>query len=129
MTRLRAPPAAYRGRVTTGTVIVLADVVPVPGPAAALAARMCAAISALQPTPPLRIVANGELALLLPAIALSQRSLHRGVTEYVLIDPVLPTVTDAWPDAPVTIVTDDEWVATQARLRGWDLVDRDDLDG
>lgn len=110
-----------------GTVVVLADLEPVPGPEAALAARMCAAISALSPTPPLRIVAHGDLAQLLPAVALSQRSLHRPVDRYVLVDPTLPAVTDSWPDAPVTVVADDEWVVMQARLRGWELVDRQDL--
>jgi hypothetical protein len=110
------------------TVLVLADIVPSPGPEAALAARMCAAITTLAPAPPLVIVAHGPLALLLPAVALSQRACHRSVARYLLIDPELPTVTDSWPDAPVTIVTDNEWVATQARLRGWDLAERSTLD-
>ena len=67
------------------------------------------------------------LAALLPSIALSQRSSHRTVEAYVLVDPDLPPVTDSWPDAPVVMVSDDEWLLTQARLRGWDLVERADL--
>lgn len=81
----------------------------------------------MDPRPPLRIVAHGDLALLLPAVALSQRSMHRAVEGYVLIDPVLPAVTDSWPDARVTVVTDDEWILTQARLRGWELAEPADV--
>jgi hypothetical protein len=110
--------------VTTGTVLTLAGITPVPGPESALSARMCAAINLLDPHPPLVIVAEGGLALLLPAIALSQRSARRRVSEYVLIDPVLPTVTDSWPDAPVTVVSSDESsdASIQGRLRGWTVV-------
>ena len=111
----------------TGTVLVLQDIDPVAGPADALAARLCAAINALHPQAPLTIVAHDGLAALLPAIALSQRSSHRTVEAYVLVDPDLPPVTDSWPDAPVILVSDDEWLVTQARLRGWDLVDHADL--
>jgi hypothetical protein len=110
--------------VTTGTVLTLADITPVDGPESALSARMCAAINLLEPTPPLVIVAHGSEALLLPAIALSQRTAHRRVSAYVLIDPDLPTVSDGWPDAPVTVVTDDTdgQASLQGRLRGWQLL-------
>ena len=59
-----------------------------------------------------------------PPIALSQRSSHRRVAEYVLLDPVLPPVTDGWPDAPVTVVVDDESAdaSVQGRLRGWTVL-------
>lgn len=117
--------------MTAGTVLVLADVVPADGPADLLATRMCAAIARLAPVPPLLIVADGDLALLLPAVALAQRSAHRRVDGYLLVDPELPAVTDSWPDAPVTIAASDPdgWVATQARLRGWDLIPVDDVPG
>jgi hypothetical protein len=107
--------------VTTGTVLTLASITPVPGPESAFSARICAAINVLDPQPPLVIVAEGGLALLLPAIALSQRSARRRVSEYVLIDADLPPVTDGWPDAPVTVVTDDPQgaAARQGSLRGW----------
>jgi hypothetical protein len=110
--------------VTPGTVLRLADITPVDGPESALSARMCAAINLLEPSPPLVIVARGSHALLLPAIALSQRTAHRRVSEYVLIDPELPTVSDSWPDAPVTVVTDDTdgQASLQGRLRGWQLL-------
>lgn len=107
-----------------GTVLDLADIVPVPGPESALSARVCAAINALRPVAPLVIVADGERALLLPAVALSQRSSRRSIVGYVLHDPVLPPVTDSWPDAPVTVVTDDAEsdASVQGRLRGWRVV-------
>lgn len=107
--------------MTDRTVLRLADVDPAAGPDEALAARMCAAIHALRPEPPLVIVADGELARLLPSVALSQRSSHRPVVGYVLVEPVLPPVTDGWPDAPVTVVTDDPAsdASVQGRLRGW----------
>lgn len=110
-----------------GTVLNLADIDPVPGPDAALGARMCAAITALQPEAPLIIVAEGERARLLPAIALSQRSNRRAVIGYVLVDPLLPAVTDSWPDAPVTVVTDDAGsdASVQGRLRGWRVLTRE----
>ena len=117
--------------MTAGTVLVLAEVVPVDGPPEALATRMCAAIAALAPAPPLLIVADGARALLLPAVALAQRSAHRRVSGYLLIDPELPAVTDGWPDAPVTIAASDPegWLGVQARLRGWDLISPVDVDG
>jgi hypothetical protein len=110
--------------VTTGTVLTLSRITPVPGPESALSARMCAAITLLDPSPPLTIVAEGDLALLLPAIALSQRSARRRVGEYVLVDPELPPVTDGWPDAPVALVTNDVDgpASRQGRLRGWRLL-------
>jgi hypothetical protein len=85
---------------------------------------MCAAINLLDPQPPLVIVAEGAQALMLPAIALSQRAAHRRVSEYVLIDPDLPPVTDSWPDAPVTVVSSDESsdASIQGRLRGWTVL-------
>ena len=116
--------------MTAGTVLVLADVVPVDGPPEALATRMCAAIASIAPTPPLLIVADGARALLLPAVALAQRSAHRRVRGYLLLEPELPAVTDSWPDAPVAIATDDPegWLGVQARLRGWELISRAQVD-
>lgn len=106
------------------TLLVLADVVPTDGPYASLGARLCAAISRLDPPPPLVVVAHGSLAALLPSVALAQRSAHRRVAGYVLVDPVLPVVSDGWPDAPVTVVTDDDTspASMQGRLRGWEVL-------
>jgi hypothetical protein len=100
---------------------------PAEGPDSSLAARVCAAINERGPEPPLAVIAGGSGALLLPAVARAQRSTHRLVIDYLLIEPELPSVTDSWPDAPVTVVSSDQWVTTQAQLRGWDLLDADRL--
>jgi hypothetical protein len=126
--------------VTTGTMLVLPcddpdddyllidflavhplarSVQPTPGPAASIVPRVCAAITRAAPAPPLVIVAAGSSALLLPGVALSQRSLHRRVAEYLLIEPSLPPVTDSWPDAPVTVATDSPDRSALVHLRGW----------
>lgn len=90
--------------------------------------RLCAAVNALQPTPPLVIVAVGETALMLPAVALSQHAQHRRVAEYVLLDPALPSASDTWPDARVTVVCGiDSDASLAARLRGWDVLRPEDL--
>ena len=100
---------------------------PVAGPPEALVARVCASISRAAPADPLVIVAVGTGALMLPGVALSQRSLHRRVAEYVLIEPAIPPVTDAWPDAPVIVLTDAPAgdASTLARLRGWTVLPLD----
>ena len=103
---------------------------PVPGPLAALATRTCAALLQLHLVEPIRIVAIADGAELLPAIARSLRARSQQVADYVLIDPVLPEVTDTWPDAPVTVFchlgTD---VARMAGFRGWLVRDLRDLPG
>jgi hypothetical protein len=110
------------------TVLVLADITPVDGPESALPARLCAAITLIDPPPPLAIVAHGQLAQLLPAIALAQRSAHRRTAEYLLVEPLLPPVTDTWPDAPVTVACDPTSDASlQGRLRGWTVIALDEL--
>jgi hypothetical protein len=96
-------------------------VVPIEG-SAPLASRLCAAINTLAPATPLSFVAFGAACLQLPSIAFAQRSAHRRVNEYVLVDPVLPDVTDSWPDARVCVYLDAESeAALQARLRGWTI--------
>jgi hypothetical protein len=121
--------ASSLGRFLNGAVAATV-VVPEPG-AGSRSARTCLAINALAPTAPMTIVAFGEAALALPAVALSQRTAHRLVAGYVLIDGDLPAVTESWPDAPVTAVTDDadSPASLQGRLRGWTVVDHADFDG
>jgi hypothetical protein len=94
-----------------------------PSAAGSRSARMSVAISELAPVPPLSVVSFGAAAQLLPQIAVAQRAAHRRVAEYVLVDPVLPTVSDAWPDAPVTVVCEPtNQAALQGRLRGWTVL-------
>lgn len=94
-----------------------------------LSVRTCAAITALAPSPPLVVVAEGPMARTLPAVARSQAAHHRRVVEYVLLEPDLPPVSDAWPDARVTVVCGvDSEASLQARLRGWDVLRPEDLE-
>ncbi len=101
------------------------NIIAADGPVATEAARICAAITAAAPDPPLTIVAFGSSAILMPAVALAQRSAHRRVREYVLVEPELPPVSDGWPDAHVTVFSDAE--QNQARLRGWTILPLDSL--
>ena len=99
------------------------EISPIPGDAD-LATRTCAAVNAAAPSPPLIMAAVGDAAIALPAVARSQAAQHRRTQEYLLLDPQLPSVTDTWPDARVTVVCDaDSEASLQARLRGWDLLD------
>jgi hypothetical protein len=109
--------ALLNGNVTAGIVR------PEPG-VGSPSARICSAINDLAPSPPLTLIAFGEAALSLPAVALSQRTAHRLVTDYVLVDPDLPLVTDSWPDARVAVVTDytGSPASLQGRLRGWTVM-------
>lgn len=93
----------------------------VPPPAdAPLAARVCAEITRLAPVPPLIIVAVGDLATLLPAVALAQRAARRQVLGYVLIDPDYPPVSEGWPDARVHVLGSRGVDLRTAELRGWE---------
>lgn len=100
------------------------EVQPMDGPAATWSARVCAAIVTAAPTPPLVAAAAGDGALLLPAVARALRAGHRLVSEYLVVRPDLPPVTDTWPDAPVTVVVDDaeDLLVATVRLRGWTLL-------
>lgn len=78
---------------------------------------------------PIVLVCRGDAARLLPALAFSQRSSHRLITGYVIIDGPTPAPAQEWPDAPVW------WVLTPhadaelaeksltARLRGFHVVE------
>jgi hypothetical protein len=59
--------AFLNGQVTC-TVVAIDSLAP-----GSRAARTCAAINTMDPTPPLTLVAYGDAALLLPAVALAQR--------------------------------------------------------
>jgi len=113
---------AFLSRHTDAVVIT-----PIPGDGD-VATRTCAAINEVAPRPPLVIAATGRAALCLPAVARSQGAQHRRTEEYLLLDPELPSVSDSWPDARVTVVCDaDSEASIQARLRGWDLLELEDI--
>lgn len=66
------------------------------------------------------LIVRGENAHILPAIALAQRSAHRRVWGYLLVDADPPASTDSWPDAPVVAFTSDPEVRPVS-LRGWPM--------
>lgn len=87
------------------------------------ATRACADINALDLGNRLVVAALGSAALVLPAVSRSQRAQHRHIVEYLLLDPQLPVVTDAWPEARVCVICEVSAEASlQARLRGWDVL-------
>jgi len=99
-------------------------VAPVDGPENALATRTCAALMSLALVDPISVVAIADGASLLPSVARSLRARGHAVGGYVLIEPVIPAVSDTWPDAPVSVycsLTSD--IARVSGLRGWDVCD------
>jgi hypothetical protein len=115
----------HSDRVTTVT--------PVPGPAGALATRTCAALLQITVSEPLRIIAIADGAELLPAVARSLHARSIQVFDYVLVEPVIPPVSDIWPDAPVAVFCQSgSETARMAGYRGWavhDLADLSTFDG
>lgn len=113
---------SLRGRMLNGGFAAVAASA-VDGPPEAIDARLCLDVNLLSPNPPLTFVAFGRSALSLPALALSQRAFHRRVAYYVLVDPMIPAVTDVWPDAPVSVYLGDGATADHSRreaeLRAW----------
>lgn len=125
---------SIRGRMLNGGYPALA-VSPADGTPQTLDARMCLAVTELQPAAPLVFVAFGRSAMSLPALALSQRAFHRRVVHYLLVDPVVPPVTDVWPDAPVTVYIGDgvdeapvDQTRMLAELRAWTIHPISDLE-
>jgi len=92
------------------------------------ATEVCGDLVRLQPDPPLVIVAYRSSCALLPAVALAQRTAHRRVSAYVLVDPDAPASSDSWPDAPVMVVTKDAQIARMSTLRGWSVTEVDVVD-
>lgn len=84
-----------------------------------IAAQVCAEIHKRNPTGPIIFITEGDIANLLPSIAFAQRTAHRAVAGYVLIDPRLGSPTLDWPDAPVLVLGYDEQDERSATLRGW----------
>ena len=71
----------------------------------------------------IHLIAIGDTAQRLPAIAFSQRAARRPVLSYVCVDVVPTGQFVDWPDAPVTLIKTNPLmlaeVANTARLRGW----------
>jgi hypothetical protein len=84
-----------------------------------IAAQVCADIHQRNPQQPIIFVTEGELAELLPSIAFAQRTAHRAVAGYVLIEPTLGPPALDWPDAPVLVLGSSDTDERVATLRGW----------
>jgi len=102
--------------------------------AAPFATRVCAAIQQARPAAPLLIVAPPASAAHLPAIALAQRTARRRVTAYVLLEPGLLEVAASpsgadWPDAPVTCISLQTTMPDWVRLRDWQSVFCQSMEG
>jgi hypothetical protein len=87
---------------------------------APMSVLICAQIHELDPLGPLVVVAPASSVDFLPAVALAQRTAHRRVAAYYLIDPLTDPTGPEWPDAPVYLTQ--LTVTTASRLpelRGW----------
>ena len=93
---------------------------------APISARACVAIHEASPPGPLVIVAPPASAGIVAAVALAQRTAHRVIGGYVLIDPPEDPTGNDWPDAPVHVLAAQGSAAfARARLRGWTSGDPD----
>lgn len=119
--------------VARGTTVHLPPEIVLPdGLAAAIAdsrtvAGLAVGLNAADIPGPIVLVSHGRTSRLLPALALAQRSAHRLVRGYVLVDSPVPAPGLHWPDAPVW------WCCTgdapesivkaelTARLRGFEV--------
>ena len=96
-------------------------------------AHLAVALSTSGATAPVMLVLAGSSGAVAAALGFSQRASRRGVSRYVLVDAAVPAADDRsgdWPDAPVHYVASpaaDPLEVNQARLRGWDVVEVDDL--
>lgn len=82
---------------------------------------------------PIVCVARGAAARLLPGLGFAQRSAHRLVSAYMIVDGPTPAPAQEWPDAPVWwLLTPDagaelaDQVLT-AKLRGFQVVEQADV--
>lgn len=95
--------------------------------AAPRSVRTCAALLQAEPATPMRVIAHGDGAELLPAVALAQRTAHRAVADYVLIAPDADPSAQDWPDAPVTVIASEGHPSLhRAQLRGWSAITASD---
>lgn len=115
-------PGASITPITSSNPII--PVTPLDGPREALATRTCAALRLLDLVEPVTVISVADACALLPAVARALRAQGRAVADYVLVEPDLPEVSDAWPDAPVIVfAATGSPAARLAVLRGWRVRD------
>lgn len=81
---------------------------------------ICAQLHEHDPLGPLVVLAPASSVDFLPAVALAQRTAHRRVAAYYLIDPLTDPTGPEWPDAPVYVTQQNSEAASKLpELRGW----------
>ena len=87
---------------------------------APMSVLICAQLHELDPLGPLVLVAPASSVDFLPAVALAQRTAHRRVAAYYLIDPHTDPTGPEWPDAPVYLIQlTGTTISRLPELRGW----------
>ena len=95
---------------------------------APLPTRVCGYIQSRSPSEPMLVIAPAPSIHCLPAIALAQRTAHRLIAGYLLIDPADAPVGPDWPDARVDVIAQAEEISRWIELRGWQLMTPAGLD-
>ena len=87
---------------------------------APMSVLICAQLHELDPLGPLVLVAPASSVDFLPAGALAQRTAHRRVAAYYLIDPLTDPTGPEWPDTPVYLIQlTGTTISRLPELRGW----------
>ena len=96
---------------------------------APMSVLICAQIHELDPLGPLVVLAPTSSVDFLPAVALAQRTAHRRVAAYYLIDPLNDPTGPEWPDAPVHLIQLTSTTTSRLPdLRGWQQLKLNGID-
>ena len=110
-----------------GGLAVLIDIPPVS--IAPMSVLICAQLHELDPLGPLVVLAPASSVDFLPAVALAQRTAHRRVAAYYLIDPLNDPTGPEWPDAPVHLIQLTSTTTSRLPdLRGWQQLKLNGID-
>lgn len=96
---------------------------------APMSVLICAQLHEHDPLGPLVVVAPASSVDFLPAVALAQRTAHRRVAAYYLIDPLNDPTGPEWPDAPVHLIQLTSTTTSRLpELRGWQQLKLNGID-
>ena len=96
---------------------------------APMSVLICAQLHELDPLGPLVVLAPTSSVDFLPAVALAQRTAHRRVAAYYLIDPLTDPTGPEWPDAPVYLIQlTGTTISRLPELRGWQEIRTNGID-